>query len=173
MMRNLGGFFLSVTIGAFFSASAGHAEWSRFSLQDGRFSILLPSRPEEISAPSQADLLPRAYQAKFGCVYFTVNSFESSNSTIPIQSVVDKLLSQLGGQTQNEVVEISGAGNDYLPMIKYSADFSREGNEFLIRGSIIGDGRKAYQFYSLRQVSCDDQGTVDKFLSSFNLVPVK
>jgi hypothetical protein len=177
-MRNFDSFFrLPIAIGAFFLACAAHPEWSEFSLQEGRFSILLPIRPEEISPTSQPeprpDLRVRAYQAKFGCAYFNVNFFESSHTDIPVKPIVDKLLSRLGGQTQQESVEIVGNHNDHLLMINYSASFLRDGNEFVVRGSIIGDGRKSYDFYTLRQVSCDDQGTIDRFLSSFNLTPVQ
>ena len=153
------------------NANVNNGGWSKFTSQEGRFSILMPGTPENKEETTQSDHGP----------YTTHLFILRQPPNVYLVGYVDydpsfnfNRQAELEANRDNFVKGISATllSTKPLKIDGYAAiEFTAETAQRIFRSRVYMVGRRPYQIVIGSPKNVDDSANIDRFFSSFKVVP--
>lgn len=151
------------------------AEWQKFNSPEGRFNILMPSKPEhevkEVDSPL-GKLTLYAYAASNDTGYFLVSygdypvePKDAAQKEMVLDGVRTGVLNGLGAEMSGEK-KITLAGH---PGREFTANKAIQGTEVVFTWRIYLVGQRLYQLAAVTPKASAGSPEISKFLTSFDL----
>lgn len=170
-MKKLFAFVLTLLLTAPAFGLQDTSEWTKFTSDAGRFSVLMPGKPEENKETKPSPNGP-----------YTVNLYiAKSTAGIYMAGWVDYdpkfnfgVQAELEANRDNFIKGVSGKLLDTKP-IKFGAnpgiEFTAETDLVFVRSRVYIIGKRPYQLLAIVRKDDRSSPSIDKFLSSFALTP--
>ena len=173
MNKTIPALLLLLIAAALAHAAQAVGDWSKFTSDEGHFSVLLPSKPEETKDTKDSPIGP-----------YTVHLFTSkSASEIFLVGWVDydpkfhfDDQKEMEANRDNLVQSLKAKVLDtkQIKLDDYAGiEFTAENEQVAIRSRVYIVGRRPYQLIAVHFKPTPESADVDRFFSSFEVAPVK